>query len=135
MPVLGLNHVNVRTPDFSRTVEFLRDALGMTVTAVPEHESNKKAAWAYDDSGVPVLHLASAEVAYSPDEVLPAEPPRGSGAVHHIALTCAGFEGMRTRLTSLSLSFRENHIAKTGVRQLFVKDPTGILLELNFRED
>jgi catechol 2,3-dioxygenase-like lactoylglutathione lyase family enzyme len=135
MPVLGLNHVNVRTPDFMRTVEFLRDALGMTVTAVPEHESNHKAAWAYDHSGVPVLHLASADVAYSPDEVLPAEPPRGSGAVHHIALTCAGFEDMRARLAALSVSFRENHMAEAGVRQLFVKDPTGILLELNFRED
>jgi catechol 2,3-dioxygenase-like lactoylglutathione lyase family enzyme len=133
MPVLGFNHVNVRTPDFGRTVEFLRDALGMTVTPVPENESNEKAVWAYDHTGVPLLHLASAEVAYSPDEVLPVEPPRGSGAVHHIALTCADFEGMRARLTGLSVSFRENHIAKTGVRQLFVKDPTGILLELNFR--
>lgn len=134
MPVLGLNHVNVRTPDFRRTVEFLRDALGMTVTPVPEHESNDKAVWAYDHTEVPVLHLASADVAYSPDEVLPAEPPRGSGAVHHIALTCADFEGMRARLSALSVSFRENHIAKTGVRQLFVKDPTGILLELNFSD-
>jgi catechol 2,3-dioxygenase-like lactoylglutathione lyase family enzyme len=134
MPVLGLDHVNVRTPDFRRTVEFLRDALGMTVTAVPGYESNQKAAWAYDESGVPVLHLASADVAYSPDEVLPAEPPRGSGAVHHIALSCTGFEAMRARLAGLSLSFRENHMAKAGIRQLFVKDPTGILLELNFRE-
>jgi len=132
MPVLGLNHVNVRTPDFKRTVEFLRDALGMRVTAVPGYESNDKAAWAYDRGGVPVLHLASSDVAYSPDEVLPVEPPRGSGAVHHIALTCADFEDMRARLAALSLSFRENHIAEMGLRQLFVKDPTGILLELNF---
>jgi catechol 2,3-dioxygenase-like lactoylglutathione lyase family enzyme len=134
MPVLGLNHVNVRTPDFKRTVAFLRDALGMTVTPVPEHEANDKAAWAYDDTGVPVLHLASADVAYSPDEVLPAEAPRGSGAVHHIALSCADFEAMRSRLTALSVGFRENHMARNGVRQLFVEDPTGILLELNFRE-
>jgi hypothetical protein len=41
---------------------------------------------------------------------------------------------MRARLTALSVSFRENHIAKMDLRQLFVKDPTGILLELNFRE-
>lgn len=134
MPVLGLNHVNVRTPDFKRTVEFLQNALGMTVTPVPGHESNDKAVWAYDDSGVAVLHVASADVPYSPTEVLPAEPPRGSGAIHHIALTCADFEATRTRLTGLSLGFRENHMADTGVRQIFVRDPTGILLELNFRD-
>jgi hypothetical protein len=41
---------------------------------------------------------------------------------------------MRARLAALSLSFRETQIATSGIRQLFVKDPTGILLELNFRE-
>jgi catechol 2,3-dioxygenase-like lactoylglutathione lyase family enzyme len=81
MPVLGLNHVNVRTPDFRRTVEFLRDALGMIVTAVPGHESNDKAAWAYDHTGVPVLHLASADVAYSLTNAI---------AARRIASDCAG---------------------------------------------
>jgi catechol 2,3-dioxygenase-like lactoylglutathione lyase family enzyme len=134
MPVLGLDHLNVRTPDFKRTVDFLRDALGMKVSPVPELDSIEKAAWIYDDSGTPVLHLASADVPYSPTEVLPAEPPRGSGAIHHVALSCADFEAMRARLTALDLSFRENHLSKTGVRQIFVRDPSDILLELNFRE-
>ena len=134
MPVLGFNHLNVRTPDFGRTVDFLRDALGMKVSPVPDHDSIEKAAWIYDDHGTPVLHLASADVTYSPTEVLPAEPPRGSGAIHHVALSCADFDAMRARLTALNLSFRENYIPKTGVRQIFVRDPTDILLELNFSE-
>jgi catechol 2,3-dioxygenase-like lactoylglutathione lyase family enzyme len=134
MPVLGFNHLNIRTPDFKRTVEFLRDALGMRVSPLPESDSIEKTAWIYDDSGAPVLHLASADLRYSPTEVLPAEPPRGSGAVHHVALSCADFEAMRARLTALDISFRENHFPKTGVRQIFVRDPTDILLELNFRE-
>jgi catechol 2,3-dioxygenase-like lactoylglutathione lyase family enzyme len=132
VPVLGFNHLNVRTPDFRRTIEFLREALGMRVTPVPQFESNEKAAWVYDDRGIPVLHLASADVPYSPGEVLPAEPPRGSGAIHHVALSCADFEGMRARLTALHVSFRESHNPKSGVRQIFVKDPTDILIELNF---
>lgn len=134
MAVLGLNHINVRTPDFKRTVEFLRDALGMKVTPVPEVPSMQNVAWIYDDTGAPVLHLASAEVRYSPTEVLPAEAPRGSGAIHHIALSCADFAGMRARLSALDISFRERDDPGTAVRQLFVRDPTGILLELNFRE-
>jgi catechol 2,3-dioxygenase-like lactoylglutathione lyase family enzyme len=134
MPVLGLNHVNVRTPDFKRTVEFLRDALGMRVSPVPGRDSIEKAAWVYDDSGAPVLHLASADVPYSPNEVLAAEPPRGSGAIHHVALSCSDFEGTRARLAALDVSFRENNIPSRGVRQIFVRDPTDILLELNFGE-
>jgi hypothetical protein len=42
---------------------------------------------------------------------------------------------MRARLIALDLSFRENHNPETGVRQIFVRDPTDILLELNFSED
>jgi catechol 2,3-dioxygenase-like lactoylglutathione lyase family enzyme len=132
MPVLGINHLNVRTPDYQRSVDFLREALGMTVSHVPDLDSIEKAAWIYDDSGVPVLHLASADVRYSPTEVLPANPPRGSGAIHHVALSCVDFEAMRARLVALDLSFRENYIPKTGVRQLFVRDPNDILFELNF---
>jgi hypothetical protein len=48
-----------------------------------------------------------------------------------------GHEGVTralARLTLLDLSFRENHIPKTGVRQIFVRDSTDILLELNFSE-
>jgi catechol 2,3-dioxygenase-like lactoylglutathione lyase family enzyme len=131
MPVLGLNHINVRTPDFRLTVEFLRDALGMAATAVPGHDRIDKAAWLHDASGMPVLHLASADTAYSASEILPAVPPRGSGAIHHVALSCANYEAMRQRLAALDLCFREN-VPEPGVRQIFVEDPTGITFELNF---
>jgi catechol 2,3-dioxygenase-like lactoylglutathione lyase family enzyme len=132
MAVLGFNHLNIRTPDFKRTVEFLRDALGMTVSPIPGRDAIDKGAWVYDGNGTPVLHLASADVRYSPTEVLPPQPPRGSGAIHHLALSCNDFEAMRERLTHLGLTFRESHNSETGLRQIFVRDPTDILIELNF---
>jgi catechol 2,3-dioxygenase-like lactoylglutathione lyase family enzyme len=133
MAVLGFNHLNIRTPDFKRTVDFLRDVLGMKVSPLPGRDSIDEAAWVYDESGVPMLHLASSEIPYSPTEILPTEPPRGSGAIHHVALSCNDFEAMRNRLTQREVSFRENHNPSTGVRQIFVRDPTDILFELNFR--
>lgn len=132
MSVLGVNHLNIRTPDFTRTVAFLRDALGMKVTPRPESDSIERVAWVYDASGAPLLHLASADVPYSPTEVLPAPPPRGSGAIHHVALACSDFEAMRSRLVALDIGFRESYVPETGVRQIFVRDPTDILVELNF---
>jgi catechol 2,3-dioxygenase-like lactoylglutathione lyase family enzyme len=132
MPVHGFNHLNIRTPDFQRTVEFLTTALGMTLSPIPGQASTQKAAWILDTSGSAVLHLASADVPYSKGEVLPDPPPRGTGVIHHVALTCADFEAMRARLRALSLEFREN-IPEQGVRQLFVTDPSGITFELNFR--
>lgn len=133
MPILGVNHLNIRTPDFISTIEFLRNALGMVVSTVPGFDTTEKAAWAYDDAGVPILHLARADVAYSPSEVLPAESPRGSGAIHHVAISCTDFEAMKARLVAFGASFREG-TPEPGVRQIFVRDPTDIRIELNFRE-
>lgn len=131
MPVIGLNHINIRTPDFQQTVAFLRDALDMMATAIPGHDKIEAAAWLRDESGFPVLHVASADLPYAPGEVLPPVAPRGSGAIHHVALTCSGYEAMRKRLEEQAIDFREN-VPEPGVRQIFVIDPTGITLELNF---
>ena len=132
MPVHGFDHLNIRTPDFKRTVEFLTGALGMRVSPVRGLVSTEKAAWILDSSGSAVLHLASADIPYSKDEVLPDPPPRGSGAIHHVALKCTDLEAMRARLRRLNLEFREN-IPEQGVNQIFVTDPSGITFELNFR--
>jgi len=134
MPVHGLHHINIRTPDYPATVKFLRDALDMEVTAVPGHGQIEKAAWVHDAAGVPILHLASADTAYSPAEVLPSVPPRGSGAIHHVALSCADYEVMKRRLAALGIDYREN-VPEPGVRQIFVLDPTGITFELNFSRE
>ena len=133
MTVLGLNHINIRTPELQGTLEFCRTVLGMEVTPVAGHNDMSKAAWVHDASGAPILHIASADVAYSSDEILPENPPTGSGAIHHLALTCANFSAVRERLCQLEINFREN-IPEQGVRQLFVQDPTGITFELNFNE-
>lgn len=50
-----------------------------------------------------------------------------------MALTCTDIEAMRAKLRALNLEFRENNPEK-GVRQIFVKDPSDITLELNFRD-
>ena len=135
MPVLGFNHLNIRTPDFKRTLEFMREVLGMKVSPVPGQDTMEKAAWIYEDSGTPIMHLTRADVQYSPTEVLPSEPPRGTGAIQHVAFTCKDYEGMRARLCELDLNFRERYDEKSGVRQVFVTDPTDIQFELYFYGD
>lgn len=132
MPIQGLNHINIRTPEFQRTIEFLRDALGLNVVPPTGYTSIDRAAWICDESGNDLLHLSSADVPYSPTDILPDEAPRGSAAVHHIAFTCSDYEGMLSRLTALNVAFRENYVARLDVRQIFVQDPIGITFELNF---
>jgi catechol 2,3-dioxygenase-like lactoylglutathione lyase family enzyme len=131
MPVGGFNHLNIRTPDYEQTLAFLSNALGMSITPVAGRDTIEQAAWALDDRGMALLHLAGAHVPYSKDEKLPDPPFRGSGAIHHVALTCTDYEAMRGRLSAQEVTFREN-VPEPGVRQIFVQDPTGITFELNF---
>ena len=132
MTVIGFDHLNIRTPDFARTLAFLQDALGMRASPLPQFDTMDSTAWVYNSEGAPVLHLASADVRYAPDEVLADPPPRGSGAIQHVALACIGYDEMRARLETVGAAYREN-VPEPGVRQIFVSDPSAILFELNFR--
>jgi hypothetical protein len=56
----------------------------------------------------------------------------GSGAVHHIALDCGGHDDMVARLERLGVQHRRNAVPAIGLRQIFVHDPNGVMVELNF---
>jgi catechol 2,3-dioxygenase-like lactoylglutathione lyase family enzyme len=58
----------------------------------------------------------------------------GSGNVHHVAFAAADLEGTRRALRAAGLAFREAVVPRDGTRQIFVKDPDGVTIELNFAE-
>lgn len=134
MSIRALDHVNIRTPQIQSTVAFFRDVLGMTVTAPPGAPPGSRAAWVLDDAGKAVVHIGDAETPYPTDADVPFAASRGSGSVHHVAFNCEGLAAMRERLVCGGIEATENHIAQIGLLQLFVREPNGILLELNFWE-
>jgi catechol 2,3-dioxygenase-like lactoylglutathione lyase family enzyme len=132
MPVLKLEHVNIRTPDPERTIAFFRDVLLMTAKPSPRSTSTDNGAWIYDDTGLAVVHIARIGMAYPSDTKMPFKQAHGSGALHHVALQCSAFEATLERITSAGLDYYENNLPQMQLRQLFVSDPNGILFELNF---
>ena len=57
-----------------------------------------------------------------------------TGAVHHVALACYGHDAMLATLDRLGLEHRENHVVAIDLKQIFVRDPNGVLLELNYHK-
>ena len=135
MTVMGLDHVNLRTAFPCRTLAFFRDVLKMRVGPPPGAEDTAGGGWIYDSGERPVVHVGALDSPYPTDAHRPFEPAQGGGAVHHVALSCAGFEATRDRLKSLEVAFTEADYPRFNLRQLFVTEPNGVLLELNFRRD
>src|SRR3954453_5063380 len=120
MSVTTFLHVNTRSADVERTKAFY-ERLGLRVGDRPPFAS--RGYWMYLGD-VPVLHLVQ-----RPDGQTHHD---GSGNVDHIAFEADDLEGMRRLLHQAGLPFREAVVPRDGTIQIFVRDPDGVTVELNF---
>ena len=117
-----LDHFNIRTRQLAETVRFYEDVLGLEKGARPNFAF--PGAWMYSE-GKPVVHLVDisrTSEAQKPD----------SGCVHHVAFVSRGFEAMRQRLQSKGMRFEARQVPGGDLWQIFVNDPNGVMIELNY---
>jgi catechol 2,3-dioxygenase-like lactoylglutathione lyase family enzyme len=117
-----LDHFNIRTRKLADTVRFYEDVLGLEKGARPNFAFPE--AWMYSE-GKPVVHL----VDISP--TAEAQKP-DSGCVHHVAFVSRGFDAMRQRLQSKGTPFEARQVPGGDLWQIFVNDPNGVMIELNY---
>ena len=145
MTVRRLDHYNILTPRLAETVAFYSDVLEMKSGPTPNGDP-KRAAWIYDDEGSPIVHIQAvdpeapqlkfAEVKKRLGDMIgPLDLARlqGSGSVEHVALKCEDYDRTLKRCRERRVEVRTNDIPARNFRQLFIKDPNGIVLELNFQ--
>ena len=117
-----LDHFNIRTRKLAETVHFYEDVLGLEKGPRPNFAF--PGAWMYSE-GKAVVHL----VDVSP--TTEAQKP-DSGCVHHVAFASRGFDAMRQRLQSKSMQFEARQVPGGDLWQIFVNDPNGVMIELNY---
>lgn len=127
MHVSDIQHVAIRTNDLDATNAFYTDVLGMTLASRPDF--NFPGSWL--QMGETMIHVLAGDAGL--DENGEFKP--GSNAVDHLAFDAHGFDDYRKLFRERGLDWRENGIAEFGLWQLFVKDPSGIIIELNFAAD
>ena len=123
MPAVGLNHYNIRAgqPLIGRVRDFYVDVVGLHEGWRPPFDF--PGYWLYAGEQA-VVHLVETSAQQST-----AAPP---SVLDHVAFTCTEFEAFEAKLKSLGLDYRKSAAPGTAIRQLFVKDPAGNGVELNF---
>ena len=121
MPIDAFQHINIRAADVERTRDFYVRALGLRVGDRPPFASTGY--WLYLGDQ-PVVHL----VQRAPGEA--ANP--GSGNLDHVAFRGVDLDGTRQILRAAGIPFREAVVPRDETVQIFLHDPDGLKLELNF---
>ena len=132
MGVSALEHVTIRCAQLQRTRDFYVDLMGLTDGERPNFPF--RGHWLYL-GGIPVVHLVEATDtagAWGRDIVIP-NPEEGTGSFDHVAFKGDDFEVMRDRVKAAGMTFQERVVPGRPLKQLFVLDPEGVLVEINFR--
>ena len=124
MPAIDLHHLAIKTADVAATVAFWNEILGSHSVERPDF--GFPGAWL--QFGTTMIHLYGGDAATNRD----GGHDRGSAAIDHVALKAHGFDEMRDLLRGKALDWRQADIPSFALWQLFVHDPNGVLVELNF---
>jgi len=125
MPILDIHHVAIKTLDLEATNRFYIDLLGLTEVARPPFQF--PGSWLA--MGNTMLHIFAGEAAFDSKGAY----HRGGAAVDHISIQAQDFNSFKSAFQQRDLDFREmDHRPMTSLWQLFVHDPNGVLIELNF---
>ncbi len=129
MSVRGLAHVAIRAADLEASARFYAEALGLRAGWRPPFGFPGR--WLYAKDGAAIVHLFGADDAAARCYTGSAANG-GAGAVDHIAFAASDWPAIRTRLQSLGITFQERQAPDTGAPQVFLRDPDGVTVELNY---
>jgi catechol 2,3-dioxygenase-like lactoylglutathione lyase family enzyme len=130
MPLGTLQHFTIEPSDLERTKAFYVDVLGLDVGERPPLDF--PGYWLYS-GGIATVHLMGTRQPREGIVVRGTETKyEDTGRLDHIAFAASGVEEVRSRLKAKGVSFREQIVPRSGDTQIFLYDPDGVGVELNF---
>ncbi len=125
--IKAIDHFNLDVPaeHLDTVCRFYADAVGLTVGYRPDFPFDGR--WLYA-AGIDhaLVHLAS----YGSDDTAPLK--QDTGRFNHVCFAMQGLASHKTTLEQAGIEFRESDRPSAQVVQLFLTDPTGVMVELNF---
>lgn len=134
MAIVRLDHYSIRTSKLEETRRFYVDIVGLEVGPRPAFDFPGE--WLYQGECA-VVHLVGVDET-DPSGLLNYLGGRdlaatsGSGTIDHVAFVATNAEDMRARCSANNVSYRDRAVPDMNLQQIFLEDPNGVTIELNY---
>ncbi|WP_050423689.1 VOC family protein [Bradyrhizobium tropiciagri] len=130
MPLGGLQHFTIEPQDLEKTKAFYCDVLGLENGDRPPLDFP---GYRLYSGGQATVHLMGTRKPRDGIVVRGTDKKyEDTGRLDHIAFAATDVDALRKRLQSKNVAFREQIVPRTGDTQIFLYDPDGVGVELNF---
>jgi len=133
MPLSHLEHFLIQTADLEATRDWYVNVLGFRVGPHPDFKF--PVVWLYLGEQ-DVIHLTQGGKNVSENRKAylgqQSDAVHGSGVLDHVAFRCTGLREIMENLQKHKVEFRRRMVNDQGLFQLFMLDPNGLKVELNF---
>ena len=140
MSIDKLSHYSVRTLDLEATRRFYTEVMGFSVGPRPPFKF--PGLWLYrgshDSYDNAIVHIVGIDP-HDPQGLKDYLGDRdtstltgGTGTFDHIAFAATGLGDMLDRLRKKNIAYRERAVPDLGLHQVFLDDPSGVVIELNY---
>ncbi len=142
MDIKRVDHYSIRTLDLEASRRFYTEVIGLKEGPRPPFDF--PGYWLY--SGEPPADLRNGARNYGMVHLMGPAPgltdylgdkdaaalKGGTGPLDHVAFAATGRAGMIERCQCHNVAFFERDVPLLGLRQMFIKDPDGVTIELNY---
>ena len=133
MPLSHMEHFLLQTEDIEATKDWYVKVLGLRVGPCPDFKF--PVYWLYLGER-DVLHITTGGKNVSDNRKKyvgqESDATRGTGVIDHVAFRATGLEAMIENFKKSGIAFKERQVDDQGLYQLFLFDPNGVKVELNF---
>jgi catechol 2,3-dioxygenase-like lactoylglutathione lyase family enzyme len=133
MPLNYMEHFLLQTEDIEKTREWYEQVLGFRVGPAPDFKF--PVYWLYLGDR-DVLHITTGGKNVSENRKAyvgqQSDATTGTGVIDHVAFRATGLDQMIDHLKAHKIDFKERQVDDQGLYQLFLFDPNGVKVELNF---
>lgn len=133
MPLSHIEHFLIQTADIEATCDWYERVLGMRRGHTPDFKFPVQ--WLYiGNSAVVHVALGGVDTGANRKRYLgqQSDALEGTGVIDHVAFRATGLGEMIAHLKMQGIEFTQRQVDDAGLYQVFLFDPNGVKLELNF---